>query len=38
MVRARHNLSAAQKKSLKYSITRVLTEIAVPLGVKTIIR
>ena len=29
VVRARHNLSAAQKKSLKDAITRVLTEIVV---------
>jgi hypothetical protein len=38
MVRTRHNLSAGQKKSLKDAITKVLTEIAVPLGIKAIIQ
>ena len=34
MVRTRHSLSANQKKSLKDAMTKVLTEIAVPLGIK----
>jgi hypothetical protein len=38
MVRTRHSLSANQKKSLKEAMTKVLTEIAVPLGIKAFIQ
>ena len=38
MVRIRHSLTANQKKSLKDAMTRVLTEIAVPLGIKAFIK
>jgi hypothetical protein len=38
LVTTRYNISKEQKKSLKEAITRVLTEIAVPLGIKTLIR
>ena len=38
MVRTRYNISKEQKRSLKDAITKVLTEIAVPLGVKALIR
>ena len=38
LVRTRYNISAGQKRSLKDAITKVLTEIAVPLGVKTLIK
>jgi hypothetical protein len=38
MVRTKFHISANQKKSLKEAITRVLTEIAVPLGIKAFIQ
>lgn len=38
LVRTRYNISKEQKKSLKEAITKVLTEIAVPLGIKALIR
>lgn len=38
LVRTRYNITKEQKRSLKDAITRVLTEIAVPLGVKALIR
>ena len=38
LVRTRYNITKEQKKSLREAITRVLTEIAVPLGVKTLIK
>ncbi len=38
LIRTRFNISAGQKKSLKEAITRVLTEIAVPLGIKAFIQ
>jgi hypothetical protein len=38
LVTTRYNISKEQKKSLKEAITKVLTEIAIPLGVKTLIR
>ncbi len=38
LVTARYNITKEQKKSLKEAITRVLTEIAIPLGVKAIIK
>jgi hypothetical protein len=38
LVTTRYNITKEQKKSLKEAITRVLTEIAVPLGVKAIIK
>jgi len=38
LVTTRYNITREQKKSLKEAITRVLTEIAVPLGIKAIIR
>jgi len=38
LVRTRYNITKEQKRSLKEAIARVLTEIAVPLGVKALIR
>lgn len=38
LVRTRYNISKEQKKSLKDAVTSVLTEIAVPLGVKALIK
>jgi len=38
LVKTRYNISKEQKKSLKEAITKVLTEIAIPLGVKSLIR
>jgi hypothetical protein len=38
LVMTRYNITREQKKSLKEAITRVLTEIAVPLGIKAIVR
>jgi len=38
LVTTRYNITKEQKKSLKEAITRVLTEIAVPLGIKAIIK
>lgn len=38
LIRTKFNISAGQKKSLKDAITRVLTEIAVPLGIKAFIQ
>jgi hypothetical protein len=38
LVKTRYNISKEQKKSLKDAITRVLTDIAVPLGVKALIK
>ena len=38
LVMTRYNITKEQKKSLKEAITRVLTEIAIPLGIKTLIR
>ena len=38
LVRTRYNITKEQKKSLKDAITNVLTEIAVPLGVKALIK
>jgi hypothetical protein len=38
LIRTRHSINAGQKKSLKDAITKVLTEVAVPLGVKGLIR
>ena len=38
MIRTKYKISAGQKKSLKDAITKVLTEIAVPLGIKAIIQ
>jgi hypothetical protein len=38
LVTTRYNITKEQKKSLKEAITKVLTEIAVPLGIKAIIR
>jgi hypothetical protein len=38
LVTTRYNISKEQKKSLKEAITRVLSEIAVPLGIKAVIR
>jgi len=38
LVKTRYNISKQQKKSLKEAIAKVLTEIALPLGVKAIIR
>jgi hypothetical protein len=38
LVTTRYNISKEQKKSLREAITKVLTEIAVPLGIKAIIK
>jgi hypothetical protein len=38
LVTTRYNITKEQKKSLKEAVTRVLTEIAIPLGIKAIIR
>ncbi len=38
LVRVRYAVSKEEKKGLKEAITRVLTELAVPLGVKAFIR
>ena len=38
LVATSYNIGKEQKKSLKEAITRVLTEIAIPLGVKTLIK
>ena len=38
LIRTRHSISAGQKSSIKDAITKVLTDIAVPLGVKAIIQ
>ena len=38
LVGIRYSISKEQKKSLKEAITRVLTDIAVPLGVKVLIK
>ena len=38
LVNTRYSITKEQKKSLKEAITKVLTEIAVPLGIKAIIK
>jgi hypothetical protein len=38
LIRTRHSINAGQKKSLKDAITKVLTEVAVPLGIKAFIQ
>jgi hypothetical protein len=38
LVRTKFHISAGQKKSLKDAITKALTEIAVPLGIKALIK
>lgn len=38
LVRTRYNITKEQKKSLKEAITKVLTEIALPLGLKSLIK
>ena len=38
LVTTRYNITKEQKKSLKEAVTRVLTEIALPLGIKSLIR
>ena len=38
MVRTKYNISKEQKKSLKEAITRVITDIAIPLGVKILFK
>ena len=38
LVKIRYSISKEQKKSLKEAITRVLTELAVPLGVKAFLK
>jgi hypothetical protein len=37
LVSTRYSITKEQKKSLREAITKVLTEIAIPLGVKTLI-
>jgi hypothetical protein len=38
LVSTRYSITKEQKRSLKEAITKVLTEIAVPLGIKAIIK
>jgi hypothetical protein len=38
LVSTRYSITKEQKKSLKEAITKVLTEIAVPLGLKAVIK
>lgn len=38
LVKIRYSISMEQKKSLKEAIARVLTELAVPLGVKAFLK
>lgn len=38
LVTTRYSITKEQKKSLKEAITKVLTEIAIPLGIKALIR
>jgi hypothetical protein len=38
LVTTRYNITKEQKKSLKDAITKVLTEIAIPLGIKALIK
>jgi hypothetical protein len=38
LVSTRYSITKEQKRSLKEAITRVLTEIAIPLGVKSLIK
>lgn len=38
LVKTRYNISKEQKKSLKEAIAKVLAEIAIPLGIKALIR
>lgn len=38
LVRTRYTITKEQKKSLKEAITKVITEIAVPLGLKILMR
>ena len=38
LVATSYNISKEQKKTLKEAIARVLTEIAIPLGIKTLIK
>lgn len=38
LVGIRYNISKEQKKSLREAITRVLTEIALPLGIKILVK
>ena len=38
LVRTRYSITKEQKKSLKEAITKVLTDIAVPLGIKALIK
>jgi hypothetical protein len=38
MVKISYSISKEQKKSLRVAITKVLTELAIPLGVKALIR
>jgi hypothetical protein len=38
LVKIRYSISKEQKKSLREAITKVLTELAVPLGVKAFIK
>jgi hypothetical protein len=38
LVKTRYSINKEQKKSLREAISRVLTELAVPLGVKAILK
>jgi hypothetical protein len=38
LVTTRYNITKEQKKSLREAITKVLTEIAIPLGIKALVR
>lgn len=38
LVNTRYSITREQKKSIREAVTKVLTEIAVPLGIKSLIR
>ena len=38
LVRIRYSISKEQKKSLREAVSKVLTELAIPLGVKTLLK
>jgi hypothetical protein len=38
LIRTRYNITSGQKKSIKEAITKVITDIAVPLGVKILFK
>jgi hypothetical protein len=38
LIRTRYNITQGQKKSLREAITKVITDVAVPLGVKVLFK